>query len=291
MSVDIHDDPRDPTAASDADGASDAVDPALRPRSSRRRTALEHVAGAIPDGGQVEQSLDQFIAQVHSSLGQVSGWSQTEEQAAREREEAARLEEDARRSALAEAEAAALAAEAARRAAESDATRARDRERRASQRMVALEARLADAEQRAAEAEKRARRAPALPHLRTVRMRSMRPLVPMFVSSAVVGAAAVAVILFWRGGLGRGDDPAGPPAGKAIAPPRAHAPLDELPEPVVRSMLPAEPTVTPLEDRRPEQRPARPLRRNPGPDAHVRPQHQRATPIDRTTIDSRARPK
>jgi hypothetical protein len=276
MSVDIHGgssgDPEDP---------GEALPEA--PRASRQPTALQRVAGAIPEETRVEQSLEQFIAQVHSSLAEVSGWSQTEEQAAREREDAARREEEARRSALTKAEAARAAADTARRAAEADATRARALERRTSERVVALEARLAEAENRAAEAEKRALRVPPLLHMRTERMRSIRPVLPIFASAAVVGAAAVAVILFWRGGAGIGEEAADPPGSKVVAP-AAYPPHAAPPEPVVRSMLPAEPSVTPLEEKQgADQRPARPPRRNPGPDAHVRPQGPRATPIDSTT--------
>ncbi len=60
-------------AAADDEATEEAADEATdgptdsAPRK-RHPSALQRVAGAIPEGAQVEQSLDQFIDQVHSSL-------------------------------------------------------------------------------------------------------------------------------------------------------------------------------------------------------------------------------
>ncbi len=241
-----------PTMDGAADGATTGA------TRKRHPSALQRVAGAIPEGTQVEQSLDQFIDQVHSSLVHARGWSLTEEEAAREREDAAGRVEQARAAALADAEAAAAAAETARVTAEAEAARARDDERRASRRMAVLEAKLADAEARAAAAEERA--GDTSPYeLITATLRHPRRHGRLVVSSAIaVVGLAVAAVLWWRGSSG-GDDDRGPPPVQAKAAPTVepHA----APEPVVRSMMPAEPAVKPLEEER--VRPARPARTRP----------------------------
>ena len=219
------------------------------PGETGRPSALHRVAGPIAEGTAVEQSLDQFIAQAHSSLVHAEGWSLSEEQAARAREEAARRDEEARRAELAAAEAARAAAEQARAALEEEAARALEElARHSSQKMAALEARLARAEERAASAEQRASGAmvavsPADPLMRTERMWAprFRPGLPVVLSAAIalVGLAIV-LLLLGRGRLwGEGNPAAPPPAPAKTAAPSA-------PEPVVRSMLPAEPAVKPL---------------------------------------------
>jgi hypothetical protein len=244
-----------PAGGSDA-AAADAAETTAATRN--RPSALQRVAGAIPDGTRVDQSLDQFIDQVHSSLVHARGWTLTEEEAAREREEAAREREEARVAALTAAEAAAAAAERARATAVADAARARDDERRTSQRMAVLEARLADAEARAAAAEVRASDAsPDKPGTATVRHPRRRGHVMLSCSIAFVGLAVTAV-LWWRGWSGDDDGDRGPPA---QARPASRPEPPAAPEPVVRSMMPAEPAVRPLDEVRVP--PARPARARP----------------------------
>jgi hypothetical protein len=242
-----------PAGASDA-AAADAAETTAATRN--RPSALQRVAGGIPEGTQVDQSLDQFIDQVHSSLVHARGWTLTEEEAAREREEAAREREDARVAALTAAEVAAAAAERARATAVADAARARDDERRTSQRMAVLEARLADAEARAAAAEERASDAsPDEPGTATMRHPRRRGQVVLSCSIAFVGLAVTSV-LWWRGWSGADDGDRGPPPAQAKAASRPEPPA--APEPVVRSLMPAEPAVRPLDEvRAPPARPAR----------------------------------
>ena len=260
MSVDTSGRPSGESVAADAPersdpaGASDGGQP-------RRPSALQRVAGAIPEGTQVEQSLDRFIDQVHSSLVHARGWSVTEEQAAREREDAARRAEEARLAALSAAKAAAAAADTARATAEAEAARARDDERRASQRMAVLEARLAEAEKRAAAAEQRAIDPDPDDVVRTATLRDPRRRGPVLLSAAIaIVGVAIAAVLLSRDTPGGIDDDRGPPPTPAKAAPQPRA--EAAPEPVIRSMMPAEPTVKPLMEKR-AVRPGKPPRPRP----------------------------
>jgi hypothetical protein len=213
-------------------------------RTKRRPSALRRMAGPIPEGTRVGQLLDRFLAQVHSSLGHATGWTLTEEQAAKQREEAARRAEEARQAALAEAEKARAAAEAARRAAEAEAAQARLLERRSTERLVKLEASLRAAEERASEAEKRASTAPPEPR-RVV----LGPTARLALSALAVAVLSFAALLAWQGSTGDDASPPHAPA-KAVAPRTDETPRSE---PMVESIPPserAEPSITTLEDER-----------------------------------------
>jgi hypothetical protein len=178
------------------------------------------MAGPLPEGTRVGQLLDRFLAQIHSSLVHATGWTQSEEQAARQREEAARREEEARQAALVAAEEARAAAEMARRAAEAEATQARDLERRSTARLHLLEASLRQAEQRATEAEKRASTAPPVSSGAPFRGKRLA------LSALAVAGLSFAALMVWHGPTTDDDAP---------------------PAPVVESILPAEPSITTFE--------------------------------------------
>jgi dTMP kinase len=227
-------------------------------RTKRRTSALRRMAGPIPEGTRVGQLLDRFLAQVHSSLGHATGWTLTEEQAAKQREEAARRAEEARQAALAEAEKARAAAEAARRAAEAEAAQARLLERRSTERLVKLEASLRAAEERASEAEKRASTAPPEP-----RRLLAGPTARLALSALAVAVLSFAALLVWQG-TGQDSSPPHAPA-KAVAPPTDEMPR---PEPLVESIPPtesAEPSITTIEEERDAEQGAQRRRNRPQP--------------------------
>ena len=114
----------------------------------RRISALQRVRGEVPEGRDVSDSLDEFIALANQTLVDMDGWSLTSEQqaaAAKARDEAAQS-------------AARAAAERARAVAEAQAQQVMEQMQRASRaQMAELEAKLREAEGRAREAEQRAR--------------------------------------------------------------------------------------------------------------------------------------
>jgi hypothetical protein len=209
-------------------------------RAKRRPSALRRMAGSIPEGTRVGQLLDRFLAQVQSSLGHATGWTLTEEQAARQREESARRAEEARQAALADAEQARADAEAAREAAEAEAAQARAHERRSTERLVKLEASLRAAEERASEAEKRASTAPPEP-----RRVLLRPALRLALAALAVAALSFAALMVWHGST---DDSGRPTAPAKVVAPRTDE--TQPPEPVVESIPSAEPSITTLDDDR-----------------------------------------
>lgn len=114
----------------------------------RRISALQRVAGEVPEGRDVSDSLDEFIALANQTLVDMDGWSLTGEQeaaAARAREEAAQS-------------AARAAAEKARAVAEAQAQQVMEQMQRASRaQMAELQAKLRESEGRLRQAEQRAR--------------------------------------------------------------------------------------------------------------------------------------
>jgi len=244
------------------------------PPSTERLPALIRVAGDIPAGSDVERSLDQFIAEANEVRVDMDGWSLSDEVSrARSHKKAARRDEKVRQAVLS-------ATEAARMAAQNQARRELAAvERRSAEQVAELEARLAMAEQRMQEAEERAR-APGprravreqpvdeasteriVPakirtgRIRTARVWSRRVRLTrrsqvLLVAIAAAGLAVAAVLLLGVDVRGRAAEESPPPAaGSAptpegeVAAPRPAPP----PEPVVRSMFPDEPTVTPLDE-------------------------------------------